>query len=62
MCVLLIARLLQGVGRFGPKSANHTSWVAVVTVIPTGRSKSVRNHTVIELFGGVFFCIVSVSV
>ena len=31
---------------------NHTSWVAIVT--PTDRPKSVRNHCVIEDFGGVF--------
>ena len=30
----------------------HTSWMAEVT--PTVRPKSVRNHCVIEVFGGVF--------
>ena len=48
MCVLLITRLLRGVGRLARKPVNHTSWVAVVT--PTDRPKSVRNCCLIELF------------
>ena len=48
MCVLLITRLLRGVGRWARKPVNHTSWVAVVT--PTDRPKSVRNCCLIELF------------
>ena len=48
MCVLLIARLLRGVGRWARKPVNYTSWVAVVT--PTDRPKSVRNRCLIELF------------
>ena len=51
MCVLLITRLLQGVGSLARKPVNHTSWVAVVT--PTDRPKSVRNRCLIELFCGV---------
>ena len=51
MCVLLITRLLRGVGRWARKPVNHTSWVAVVT--PTDRPKSVRNCCLIELFCGV---------
>ena len=49
--VLLITRLLRGVGRWARKPVNHTSWVAVVT--PTDRPKSVRNCCLIELFCGV---------
>ena len=52
MCVLLITRLLRGVGRWVRKPANHTSWVAVVT--PTDRPKSVRNCCLIELFVALF--------
>ena len=51
MCVLLITRLLQGVGRWSRKPVNHTSLVAVVT--PTDLPKSVRNCGLIELFCGV---------
>ena len=51
MYVLLITRLLRGVGRWARKPVNHTSWVAVVT--PTDRPKSVRNCCLIELFCGV---------
>ena len=51
MCVLLITRLLCGVGMWARKPVNHTSWVDVVT--PTDRPKSVRNRCVIELFCGV---------
>ena len=51
MCVLLITRLLRGVGRWARKPVNHTSSVAVVT--PTDRPKSVRNCCLIELFCGV---------
>ena len=51
MCVLLITRLLRGVGRWARKPVNHTSWVAVVT--STDRPKSVRNRCLIELFCGV---------
>ena len=51
MRVLLITRLLRGVGRWARKPVNHTSWVAVVT--PTDRPKSVRNSCLIELFCGV---------
>ena len=51
MCVLLITRLLRGVGRRARKLVNHTSWVAVVT--PTDRPKSVRNCCLIKLFCGV---------
>ena len=47
MCVLLITRLLRGVGRWARKSVNHTSWVA-------GRPKSVRNRCLIELFVALF--------
>ena len=51
MCVLLITRLLRGVGRVGPvNQVNHTSWVAIVT--PTDRPKLVRNRCVIRLFCG----------
>ena len=56
MCVLLITRLLRGVGRWARKPVNHTSWVAVVT--PTDRPKSVRNCCLIELFCGVV-CVVN---
>ena len=57
MCVLLITRLLRGVGRLGPvNQVNHTSWVTVVTL--TDRPKSVRNRCVIELFCGVV-CVVT---
>ena len=56
MCVLLITRLLRGVGRWARKPVNHTSWVAVVT--PTDRPKSVRNRCLIELFCGVV-CVVA---
>ena len=52
MCVLLITRLLRGVGRWARKPVNHTSWVAVVT--PTDRLKSVRNCCLIELFVALF--------
>ena len=58
MCVLLITRLLRGVGRWARKPVNHTSWVAVVT--PTDRPKSVRNSCLIELFCGVV-CVVTLS-
>ena len=68
MCVLLITRLLRGVGRWARKPVlrlvgrwarkpvNHTSWVAVVT--PTDRPKSVRNCCLIKLFCGVV-CVVT---
>ena len=56
MCVLLITRLLRGVGRWARKPVNHTSWVAIVT--PTDRPKSVRNCCLIELFCGVV-CVVT---
>ena len=56
MCVLLITRLLRGVGRWARKPVNHTSWVTVVT--PTDRPKSVRNCCLIELFCGVV-CVVT---
>ena len=56
MCVLLITRLLRGVGRWARKPVNHTSWVAVVT--PTDRPKSVRNCCLMELFCGVV-CVVT---
>ena len=56
MCVLLITRLLRGVGRWARKPVNHTSWVAVVT--PTDRPKLVRNRCLIELFCGVV-CVVT---
>ena len=52
MCVLLITRQLQGVGRWACKPVNHASWDAVVT--PTDRPKSVCNRRVIEFFV-VFF-------
>ena len=55
MCVLLISRLLRGVGRWARKPVNHTSWVAVVT--PTDRPKSVRNCCLIELFCGVVYVV-----
>ena len=41
------------------KPVNHTSWVAVVT--RTDRPKSVRNRSVIELFGN-FFCVVTLPI
>ena len=56
VCVLLIARLLRGVGRWARKPVNHTSWVAVVT--PNDRPKSVRNRCLIELFCAVV-CVVT---
>ena len=56
MCVLLITRLLRGMGRWVRKPVNHTSLVAVVT--PTDRPKSVRNRCLIELFCGVV-CVVA---
>ena len=56
MCVLLITRLLRGVGRWARKPVNHTSWVAVVT--STDRPKSVSNRCLIELFCGVV-CVVA---
>ena len=52
MCVLLIARLLRGMGRWTRKPVNHTSWVALVT--ETDRPKSVRNRCSIELFVALF--------
>ena len=52
MCVILITRLLRGVGRWARKPVNHTSWVAVVT--PTDCPKSVRNCCLIELFVALF--------
>ena len=52
MYVLLITRLLLGVGRWVRKPVNHTSWVAIVT--PTDRPKSVRNRCLIELFVALF--------
>ena len=58
MCVLLITRLLRGVGRWARKPVNHTSWVVVVT--PTDRPKSVRNCCLIELFCGVV-CVATLS-
>ena len=56
MCVLLITRLLRGVGRWTRKPVNHTSWVAVVT--QTDSPKSDRNCCLIELFCGVV-CVVT---
>ena len=56
MCVLLITRLLRGVGTWARKPVNHTSWVALVT--PTDRPKSVCNCCLIELFCGVV-CVVT---
>ena len=55
MCVLLITRMLRGVGKWARKPVNHTSWVAVVT--PTDRPKSVHNRCLIELFCGVVFVV-----
>ena len=52
MCILLITRLLRGVGRWAREPVNHTSWVAVVT--PTDRPKSVSNRCLIELFVALF--------
>ena len=52
MCVLLITRLLRGVGRWARKPVNHTSSLAVVT--PTDRPKSVCNRCLIELFVALF--------
>ena len=48
MCVLLITRLLRGVGRWAGKPVNHTSWVVVVT--PADRPKSLHNRCVIGTF------------
>ena len=50
MCVLLVARLLRGVGGWAREPVDHTSWVAVVA--PADRPKSVRNCCLIELFCG----------
>ena len=54
----------MGSGRVGPVNRfNDTSWLTVVT--PTDRPKSVRNRSVIELFGGVFvfsFCLFDMAV
>ena len=58
MYVLLITRLLRGVGRWARKPVNHTSWVALVT--PTDRPKSVRNCCLIELYCGVV-CVATLS-
>ena len=55
MYVLLITRLLRGVGRCDGKPVNHTSLVAVVT--PTDRPKSVWNRCLIELFCGNVFVV-----
>ena len=52
MYVLLIIRMLRGVGRWARKPVNHTSWVAVVT--PTDRPKSVRNRCLIDFFVALF--------
>ena len=63
MCVLLITRLLRGVGRWARKPVNHTSWVAVAT--PTDRPKSVHNRCLIELFVALFMfslCLFDISV
>ena len=57
--VLLITRLLRGVGRWARKPVNHTSWATVVT--PTDRPKSVRNCCLIELFCGVV-CVVTLPI
>ena len=47
---------VAGIGKVGPvNQVNNTSWVAIFT--QTDRPKSVRNHSVIELFGGVV-CVV----
>ena len=56
MCVLLITRLLRGVGRWTRKPVNHTSWVAIAT--PIDRLKSVRNRCLINFFCGVV-CVVA---
>ena len=53
MCVLLITRLLRGVGRLACKLIDHTIWVAVG--IQTDRPKSVLNPCVIA-FGGFLCC------
>ena len=45
MCVLLITRLLRGVGRWARKPVNHNSWVVVIT--QTDCPKSVRNFVVL---------------
>ena len=50
MCVLLITRLLRGVGRWARKP--------VTVVTPTDRPKSVRNCCLIELFCGIV-CVVT---
>ena len=42
----------SGKGWYPVNRFNHTSWVAIVT--PADRPKSVCNHCVIEVFGGVF--------
>ena len=52
MYVLLITRMLRGVGRWACKPVNHTSWVVLVT--PTDLPKSVRNRYVIEIFVALF--------
>ena len=53
MCAILITPLLRLVGRLHVlKPINLTSVVTVVT--PTDRLKSVSNHCVIEVVGGVF--------
>ena len=63
MCVLLIKRLLLGMGRWVRKTVKYTSWVAVVT--PTDRPKSVQNYCVIELFVALFvlsLCLFDISI
>ena len=52
MDVLLIARLLRGVGRWARIWVNLTSCVGVVT--QTDRPKSVRNRCIIEFFVALF--------
>ena len=50
--VLLIIRLMRGVGRWARKPVSHTSLVVVVT--PTDRPKSVRNRSLIDFFVALF--------
>ena len=56
MCVLLITRLLQLVGRLGTRKP-VLPYQLDDLVTPTDRPKSVRNLCVIEVFGGV--CVLS---
>ena len=53
MCVLLITRLLWGVGRMGRKPVNHTSWDSFS--LGSELASSCVKHTPIERISLIFF-------